>query len=215
MSGKSYLCTFSAGYLSGLTSELFGAYQEGKFTSEGLTHPSVKDNCIISGTQQAAEDFVKVQMKKYPRLNELSLKNPLLFGACTGLPMWALTQIVATPLQNRHDSKKGPYTGYFRNVATDVAYHTIKNGLDEYFNARVFPVLLPKAGEFATQKIVEASITGLVAGGSYVFSWPFRSVLAGQSALDAFHKCAKTIPRAAIKKATYTLARPKFVALIK
>lgn len=210
-----YIATFSAGYLSGFTGELFAAAQNGRFTASGLTHPSFRDNCIISGTQQVAKDFVKETMKKNEKLARLSCTNPLAFGALTGLPMWALTRIVATPLENRHDSKKKPFTGFASSVLNDAAYYSVKNGLDEYCSARVFPVLLPKLGHFATQRFVEASIAGAVAGGAYVLSWPVKSALTGQTALTAFYACTKTIPKAAIKKATFTLAKPRFVALLK
>lgn len=212
---KSYVCTFGAGYVAGITGELVAALQSGKFNANGLTHPSVRDNCIISGTQQIAKEFSKNCLKSNEKFMMMTKGKPFLFGAATGIPMWALTRVVATPLQNRHDRKKGPFTGFARSVVNEAAYYTIKNGLDEYCGAKILPELLPKVDCFATKKLVESSVSGLVAGGSYLLACPVKSMLTGSSFLDAYNQFVKAVPKAAVKKATYSLTRPKLVALLK
>ena len=90
----------------------------------------------------------------------------------------------------------------------------MKNGIDEYFAAKVFPKVLPKLPNFATQKIVEASLAGLVGGSSYVLSWPYKGALTGQSISEATKLMLKNTPKVSIKKLTYTLVRPQFANLI-
>ncbi|KAH0788612.1 hypothetical protein GPJ56_007294 [Histomonas meleagridis] len=211
---KSFAISFAAGYTSGIAGELFATWQNGQFNSKGLTKPSFKDNCIISGSQQVAKDFVKAALKKNPKMLTLSKSNPFLFGAATGIPMWALTRIVATPLQNRHNSKAKPYDGFMKSILNDAAYHTIKNGLDEYCAAKIFPCILPKVDSMIVRKLVEGSIAGVIGGGSYVLAFPFKSILTGQNISEAYSQFINNTPKVAIKKIAYTTVHPKYVQLL-
>jgi hypothetical protein len=168
----------------------------------------------MSGVQQVTRDLCRTTMKKLPPFGALAMTNPFLFGAATGFPMWALTRVVATPLQNRHRKGASPYDGFAESVTKDLAYPAIRNGLGEYVGALVLPKILPGLPNFATQRFVEAVASGIVGGGSYILAWPYKTALAGQKLDDALKLAVKQTPRAAIKRATYTLARPKWAALL-
>jgi hypothetical protein len=211
---KTYVPTFGGGLTSGITGELFTLAQNGKLSSSGILAPAFRDAVFISGVQQVAKDWSKAQLKLSPCLNELSTKNPLVFGAMTGFPMWAITRLVATPLQNSRKQNASPYDGFVKSVADELAYHTIKNGIDEYVSVKVFPKLLPKCGGWGTQRVVESLVAGAVGGATYVLAWPYKYALTGQSLDDALKQLVKTSPKVSIKKATYTLARPQFVKLL-
>lgn len=212
---KNYTCTFAAGVTAGVTGELFTLAQSGKISTEKMAAPEFRDAIFISGVQQIAKQFSKETLKRNASMANLAVKNPLIFGACTGLPMWALTKFVSVPLANSRKQGKKPFDGYKSAVVNDVAYHTIKNGIDEFCAARVFPKVLPKCPNFATAKVVEAAIAGAVGGGCYVLAWPYKTALTGQTLPQAVALMNKNIPKVAIKKATYTLARPQYVKLLK
>ncbi|KAH0791685.1 hypothetical protein GPJ56_004371 [Histomonas meleagridis] len=213
---KSYAASFCTAVVSGVAGETYMLIQSRKLNTQNLLAPAYRDACVISGVQQVAKDFSKNTLKKSPYLYNLSVKNPFIFGAMTGLPMWALTRLVATPLQNsRKTDVKQPFDGLFKSIINDVGYHTVKNGIDEYFAAKVFPKVLPQLPNFATQKLVEASLAGLVGGASYVISWPYKGVLTGQNISEAAKLMLKNTPKVAVKKLTYTLVRPQFANLIK
>jgi hypothetical protein len=211
---KTYGPTFAGGITSGVTGELFTLLQGGKLNGAGVSAPAFRDAIFISGVQQVAKDWSKATLKKSPTFNELSIKNPLVFGAATGFPMWAITRLVATPLQNSRKSNASPFGGLVKSIKDDVGYHTIKNGIDEYVSLKVLPKVLPTLPNFATQKIVEAAVSGLVGGSCYVLAWPYKSALTGQSLSDAIALGVKNTPKVSIKKITYTLARPHFAKLI-
>jgi hypothetical protein len=80
--------------------------------------------------------------------------------------------------------------------------------------AEILPKVLPTLPNFATQRFVEAAVSGLVGGGSYILAWPYKSTLTGQALPDAVKLAIKNTPKVAIKKATYTLARPRIAALL-
>lgn len=214
-SAKKYLASFLSGYTSGIAGELFSAYQNNKFNSKGITHYSFKDNCIVSGTQQVAKDFVKATFIKNQQLNNLSKTNPLVFGALTGLPMVVLTQIIAKPLRNRHSFDKKPYDDLFKDVANEASYYTIKNGLDEYFGAKIYPTLLPKIDNIIVRKLVEGAVSGAIAGGSNLFACPMKSLISGQNIHEAYDMFIKSTPKAAIKKIVYSAVTPKYIQLLK
>ncbi|OHS98922.1 hypothetical protein TRFO_34717 [Tritrichomonas foetus] len=211
---KNYACTFAAGYTAGMAGEIFTAWQDNQFTPEGLTRHTIRDNCWISGVQQVAKDYSKALLKSNSKFREFSSTNPFIFGAATGLPMWAITRAFATPLQNVYKKDTPLYQNYARSVAEDVTYHTIKNGLDEVVAAYVFPIVLPKFENPALKKLVEGSIAGIVGGSTYVLAWPAKTVLTGQSLAAAAKLGVKNTPKVAIKKIVYGLARPEFVKLI-
>ena len=214
-SASTYLATFSAGYAAGFAVELITRYQSGKFTASGLTHPSFRDNCVIAGTEELSKKFVKTLMRRNRRLDALAQTNPFAFGALSGLPVWALTCFVATPLRNRHDRKKRPYTGYAGNVVRDAAYFVFKNGFSEYCDVQVLPRVLPKVDGFATQKLVAAAVAGLSAGAARLASWPVKSVITGESALEGWYACTRAVENVTIKKATLLFVKPKLLALAK
>lgn len=209
---KNYSITFASGYFSGICGEIFSYWQDGKLNAIAMTSYNFKDNSMISGTQQVAKELSKELLKKHTTLNRLARENPFLFGTCTGLPMWVMTRIVASPIQNAHKFKpKAPYEGFEDSIIQDVTYHTIKNGIDEYAAANIFPYVLPKIDTFVTKKFVEGSIAGAIGGACYVFAWPAKTLITGQSLPTAFDLCVKNAPKVAIKKIAYTLARPKLV----
>jgi hypothetical protein len=211
---QTYGPNFAGGISAGVTGEIFTLIQNGKLNSAGLSAPAFRDAVFLSGVQQIAKDFSKATLKKCSHFNELSSKNPFLFGAATGLPMWVLTRLVGAPLQNSRKPNTAPYAGFVKSVTDEVAYHTVKNGLDEYITVKVLPKVLAGLPNFATQKIVEASVSGVIAGSCYLLSWPVKTALTGQAVGEAVTAGLKMTPKAAIKKLTYTLARPHFVALI-
>jgi hypothetical protein len=197
-----------------VTGEIFSLVQARKFSADAVTSAAFHDAVVLSGVQQVAKDWSKATLKKSATFAALATSNPFLFGASTGLPMWALTRVVGTPLQNSRKKNVAPYDGFAKSVTDDLAYHTIKNGIDEYVTVNILSKLLPTLPNFATQKFVEAATSGIVGGGTYVLAWPYKSVLAGQKIDDAVKLAIKQTPKVAIKKATYTLARPKWGALI-
>jgi hypothetical protein len=210
---KPYAISFAGALTSGVTGELFVLLQNGKLSVAGVTSTAFQDAVFLSGVQQVAKDYSKATLKKCPTFAKLSTTNPFLFGAATGLPMWGLTRLVGTPLQN---SRKGapPFSGLSKSILDDVGYHTIKNGLDELVTVSVLSKLLPTLPNFATQKIVEAATSGLVGGACYVLAWPYKTTLTGQKLPDAVNLAIKNTPKIAIKKATFTLARPKIAGLL-
>ena len=213
---KNYASSFAAGFTSGIAGETFVLLQNKKLNLNNIQQPAYRDAAVISGVQQAAKDFTKNTFRRYPFMTKLSVENPLIFGAATGIPMWALTRIFATPLQNsRKKDVKEPFKGLWKSITVDAGYYTIKNGLDEYFASNVFPKILPKCPNFATQKIVEAALAGLVGGSSYVFAWPYKCTLTGQKLSEAAKLMVKNTPKVSIKKITYTLVKPKFSNLLK
>lgn len=214
-SAKRYLASFLGGYTAGIAGELLTAYQNNKFNSKGISHYSFKDNCIVSGTQQVAKDFVKATFNKNPQLYNLSKTNPLVFGALTALPMVVLTQIVAKPLRNSHNYEKNPFDDYFKDVVNDTSYYIIKNGLDEYFASKVYPTLLPKIDSIIVRKMVEGAVSGAIGGSSYLFACPMKSLISGQSIHEAFDLFVKNTSKAALKKITYSSVIPKYVSLLK
>jgi hypothetical protein len=209
-----YVASFAGGLTSGVTGEIFSLVQAGKVSAAAVTTAAFQDAVVLSGVQQVAKDWSKATLKKCSTFSVLATSNPFLFGAATGLPMWALTRAVGTPLQNSRKKNVAPYAGFTKSVVDDLGYHTIKNGLDEYASVVVLSKLLPTLPNFATQKFVEAAVSGIVGGGTYVLAWPYKSVLAGQKLDDAVKLAIKQTPKIAIKKATYTLARPKWASLI-
>jgi hypothetical protein len=197
-----------------VTGEVFTLVQNGKLNAASVSSPAFSDAVFLSGVQQVAKDFSKNTLKKSPTFAALSTKNPFLFGAATGLPMWGLTRLVGTPLQNSRKKNVSPYAGFAKSVADDVGYHTIKNGLDELVTVCVLSKYLPTLPNFATQKFVEAAVSGIVGGSCYVLAWPYKSTLTGQALPEAVRLAIRSTPKVAIKKATYTLARPRIAKLL-
>jgi hypothetical protein len=98
-----YVASFAGGATSGVTGEIFSLIQAGKFSADAITTAAFHDAVILSRIQQVAKDWSKATLKKAPTFPALATSNPFLFGAATGLPMWALTRVVGTPLQNSLD----------------------------------------------------------------------------------------------------------------
>ncbi|KAH0788431.1 hypothetical protein GPJ56_007659 [Histomonas meleagridis] len=211
---KRYVSSFITGLIAGTTGEAYMLYYNNNFNLKGFKSPAYLNGCIITGVQQVSKDISKTILRKSPYFAELSVKNPLLFGAATGLPMWTLTRLVATPLQNSRKKEKKPFDGLFTSIVNDVGYHTVKNGLDEYFGARVYPKILPKIPCFAFQKLTEATIAGAIGGVSYILAFPYKGPVAGQSFSEAVKLMIGMAPKTGIKKLTCTLARPKVTKLI-
>lgn len=211
---KNYFCTFLGGCTSGVAGEIFTLAQANKLSLKAVQAPAFRDNVTISGVQQVAKDLSKAQLKKCTAFAKLARENPFLFGASTGLPMWFITRVFATPLQNSRKDNAKPFDGFGSSVVNDVTYHTIKNGIDEYCAANVFPYVLPRLDSCVTKKFVEGSIAGLVGGGCYVLAQPVKSKLTGQTLPEAFDLCVKSIPKVGLKKITYGLARPQIVKLL-
>jgi len=209
-----YTASFAGGFASGITGELVTLCQNKKLNFEGLTSNAFSDNVIISGAQMVAKDASKDILKKMSVFSKMSTENPLLFGAATGLPMWALTRIVGSPLQNSHKKDAKPFDGYCKSVKDDFAYHTVKNALDEYCGVNIFPTVLPKLDGILTKRIVEGTIAGIVGAGSHILAFPVKSRLAGQTLPMAFSACEKTFMKVAVKKVTYSIARPRALKLL-
>lgn len=212
---KNYASSFGAGFVSGVAGETFVLLQNKKLSVNNMARPAFRDAAVVSGVQQVAKDFTKNTLKCSPFMAKLSTENPLLFGAATGLPMWALTRLFATPLQNsRAKDNKEPFQGLWKSISADAGYYTVKNGLDEYFAAKVFPKVLPKCPNFATQKLVEAALAGAVGGSSYVLAWPYKGTLTGQRISEAVKQMVRSAPKVSVKKLTYTLVKPKITELL-
>jgi hypothetical protein len=211
---KTYGISFAGGLTSGVTGELFALLQSGNLNIAGITTPAFHDAIFLSGVQQVAKDLSKNALKKSPTFAKLSTSNPFLFGALTGLPMWGLTRIVGVPLQNARKKDVPLYTGLRKSILDDVGYHTIKNGLDELVTVSYLSKLLPTLPNFGTQRLVEALASGVVGGATYVLAWPYKTTLPGQRLPDAVKLAVKNAPKVAIKKATYSLARPRYVKVL-
>ncbi|OHS95218.1 hypothetical protein TRFO_02181 [Tritrichomonas foetus] len=212
---KTYAATFCGGFTSGVAGEILVLVQDGKLSVGSLASPAFSDACVISGIQQVCKDYSKNTMKQTATFAKLSKENPLVFGACTGFPMWALTRVFATPIQNSRKKDAKPYDNFVSSIFNDVGYHTCKNGIDEYFNQRVFPKLLPQLPNFPAQKAVEAAIAGAIGAGCYVIAWPYKTALTGQTFGQAVQLMNKNFPKVALKKLTYTLVRPEYGKLLK
>jgi hypothetical protein len=211
---KTYAISFAGGLTSGVTGELFTLIQNGKLSVTSITAPAFSDAVFLSGVQQIAKDFSKATLKRSPTFAKLSTEHPFLFGAATGLPMWGLTRIVGTPLQNSRKKDVPLYSGLTKSVVDDVGYHTIKNGLDELVSVACLSKLIPTLPNFATQRLVEALASGAVGSATYVLAWPYKTAVAGQALPDAVALAIKNAPKIAIKKATYSIARPSYAKLL-
>lgn len=209
-----YAASFLGGLTSGVAGEIFVLWQNKKCNFTNICKPQFRDLCVISGVQQVAKDLSKNVLKRNPFFLKLSKENPLLFGACTGLPMWALTRLVAEPIQNSRNNDFKPFKTLKKTIMNDVTYHTIKNALDEYCNLRVVPAILPNLSSTAAKLAVQGAISGAVGGSAYVLAWPVKSRLTKQTLAEAVNACIKGAPKVGLKKITYTVARPKIGALI-
>ena len=211
---KSYAATFGAGYVSGICGEFVTLIQNKKFDAGHLTQPSFRDTCVISGVQQVAKELSKNTIKLFPQGKELAKKHSFLFGAATGIPMWAITRFIGTPIQNLRNKEKDPYKDLWSSIINDSAYHTIKNGLDQVCADKVFPQLLPKIPNPILKRGAEGTIAAIVGSGCYILAWPIKSQLTGQKITDAAKLAHKMFPKVFVKKVTYGLARPYFVKAI-
>ena len=212
---KPYISAFFSGCTSGFTGELVILAEDRKLTSSNVLGTTFRDNCVISGIQQVAKDFSKNTLRKNQTMSNLNKTNPFLFGASTGLPMWLITRFFATPIQNcRKKEPTSPYAGFVRSVVNDAAYHTCKNGIDEYFAQRVFPKLLPQFPNYVVQKSVESLVAGVIGSSCYLISWPYKTVIAGQPLKEAIKLANRNYPKIVVKKFTYTFAKPQWDKLI-
>lgn len=211
---KSYFATFGAGYFSGICGEFVTLAQNKKLDAKGITAPAFRDNCAISGVQQVAKELSKNTIKLLPNGIQFAKNHSFLFGAATGLPMWALTRLFATPVQNQRKGEPQPFKGLGKSIVNDVAYHTFKNGLDQVCIDKVFPAVLPKVGNFWAKKGVEGTIAAIVGSGCYILAWPIKSQLTGQKIGDAAKLAKKMFPKVFVKKVTYGLSRPYFVKMV-
>nr|AGM32183.1 hypothetical protein [Coptotermes formosanus] len=212
---KGYAATFGAGYISGIVGEIFTLYQTNNLNPEAFSTPQFRDLCFISGWQQVSKDLSKNLLKTIPALEKLSISNPFIFGATTGFPMWFLTRLVATPLQNSRKKGVNPFEGFSTSVVNDTPYHTLKNGLDEFCSVKINPVLLPKVNNYVTKRFVEGVISGSVAGGTYILTWPAKTLITGQKIDDAWKLLITQTPKAFSKKISYQVTRPTLLDLLK
>lgn len=211
---KTYICSYLGGYASGIAGEIVSLALSGKINSSGFVSASFSENCFQSAIQQVAKDFTKNELKRHSYFLKLSKDHPFLFGAATGLPMWALTKLVTVPMNHiRHDDTKVFY-GIQKPIREEMMYHTIKNGLDELCISKVFPSILPHLDSPVTRKLVEGSIAGFVGGFSHIFSWPYKHSITKQTLPAAYDATLKAIPKVATKKIVYTLSRPQICKLI-
>ena len=212
---KSYTATFGAGYVSGIFGEFVSLIQNKRFNAQNLTNPSFRDTCIISGVQQFAKEISKNTIKLFPQGQALAKRNPFLFGAATGIPMWAITRFFGTPLQNSRKRENEPFKGMWTSIYSDAPYHVIKNGLDQVCADIIFPQVLPKIGSFAGQRAVEGAIAAIVGSGTYLLAWPIKRQLTGQNIHEALKLTQKMFPKVYVKKISYVLSRPYIVKAIK
>lgn len=210
---SNYISSFISGTISGFAGELFSSFQNR--TAKAVLHEAkFYDECVTSGVQQISKDFTKSALKRTKLFNNLSQTNPLLFGAATGVPMLILTRCFATPLENLRKNKKCSFDGFEHSIIKDAAYHSIKNGLDQYFEAIVYPKVLPRFNSFMTKKLVEASCAGMIGGASYVLAWPYKTLIDRQRIDEAFKLMARMIPKVGIKKITYSLTKPEVLKIL-
>lgn len=212
---KGYGATFGAGYVSGIAGEVCALYMNGNLNASGITNPNFRDLCTISGVQQVAKEFSKKVLRLCPYMSNLATTNPFLFGAASGAPMWFLTRAVATPLTNMRKKDPKPFDGFGKSFVNDVAYHTIKNGIDEYCAVRVFPEILPKISSPITRRLVEGAIAGTVGAGSYTLAWPYKQIVAGQTVDKAWELTIRSFPKVMTKKISFVLSKPQFLRLLK
>lgn len=210
---KSYAATFSGGYISGVLGELVTLYQNDALDPEHITSYTLRDNSLVSGFQQVSKEITKNTIKLMPGGAEFAKKHPFIFGASTGFPMWAMTRMLATPLNNGRKGK-ADMTGYWTSVRNEMFYHTIKNGLDEWSGVWITPALVGTTNNFWAQRCIEGCISAAVASGTYYLHHPIKKIFTDQK-LEEVHKIAgRSIPKVWVKKVSYTLARPKAALLI-
>ena len=214
-SAKALTASFMGGFTAGVAGDLVLRLQDRKLTIHTFTDQTFIDSCLISGVQQSAKDASKDIVRQSASVRRLQRSNPFLFGAVYSFPMWGLTRLFATPLQNSRKGAKDPFDGLASSFFNEIGYHVCKNGLDEVVAVKVFPQLLPQLPNFATQKAVEACVAGVVGAGCYVLSWPYKTALTGQSLAEAVKASTRNFPKIAVKKLTYTLVRPEFGKLLK
>ena len=212
---KSYTATFGAGYVSGIFGEFVSLLENKKFDPPHLTHPSFRDACIVSGIQQVAKEFSKNTINLFPQGRELAKRNPFLFGAATGIPMWAITRFFATPLQNSRNRENEPYKGLWKSIYSDAPYHTIKNGLDQVCADVIFPQLLPRIPNPIGKRVAEGTVAAIVGSGCYLLAWPIKSPLTGQKIGEAAKLAQQMFPKVFVKKVSYVLSRPYIVRALK
>ena len=63
---------------------------------------------LVTRYMGTRRNFSKNTLKRSQFFLSLSKENPLVFGACTGLPMWFLTRAFATPLNKCNNVKWNP-----------------------------------------------------------------------------------------------------------
>ena len=211
---KTYVSSYLGGYISGIAGEMVSLSMLKQLNTKGFTNITFSENCIASGIQQIAKDFTKNELKRHQYFAKLSKEHPFLFGACTGLPMWALTQLFVVPLKHiRRDDQK-VFRGLEKSIRDDFVYHTFKNGLDELCIAKVFPFVLPNLSSSVTRKLVEGSVAGFVGGISHLLSWPYKYKVAKQTIPAAYDATLKAIPKVGVKKIVYSLAKPEIYKIL-
>ena len=208
---KSYAATFGAGYFSGICGEFVTLAQGKNLDAKHIAAPQFWDLCTISGVQQVAKELSKNTIKLFPAGKSLAAKNPFVFGALTGFPMWALTRLFGTPLQNLRKKDAKTWDGLKSTIVADTPYHTIKNGLDQVSADIIFPAIIPKVNGFWAKRAVEGTISAIVGAGTYVLAWPIKQQITGQSLPQAFQLCKKNFPKVFVKKVSYTVIRPYLV----
>lgn len=208
---KSFAATFGAGYVSGVCGEFVSLAQAKNLNAKGVTAPQFRDLCTISGVQQVAKELSKNTIKLLPGGLKLAKEHPFIFGALTGFPMWSLTRIFATPLQNSRKNNAKTWDGLKQTIIADTPYHTIKNGLDQCSSDIIFPAVIPKINNFWGKRAVEGTVSAIVGAGTYVLAWPIKHQLTGQSIQQAAVACKKAFPKVFVKKVSYTLVRPYLV----
>ena len=211
---QSYTATFGAGFFSGICGEFVTLAQGRNLNVKSVAAPQFWDLCTISGVQQVAKELSKNTIKILPGGARLARANPFLFGACTGFPMWALTRLFATPLQNLRKKDAKTWDGLRQTVVAETPYHTIKNGLDQVSSDVIFPALIPRVRGFWLKRCVEGTVSAIVGAGTYVLAWPIKQQLTGQKLPEAVQLCKKNFPKVFVKKISYTVIRPYLVKAI-
>ncbi|OHT10598.1 hypothetical protein TRFO_19999 [Tritrichomonas foetus] len=95
-SPKLYAATFCGGFTACLAGEFTVRLLRNEISPD-LIRPELLDKCLVSGVQKVAKDLSGELIKRtrfYPKMT------PFMFGAATGVPMWAIAKVFSVPIQN-------------------------------------------------------------------------------------------------------------------
>ena len=211
-----YTATFCGGFTAGLAGELTSQILDGKF-EENLVKSETLDMCIITGVQKVAKDFSEDLIRKSQIYNKMT---PFMYGAATGLPMWAITKSVSVPINNlrkvnkdRESRKEFIFKDYFKELTDDLMYQSVSNGISQHFASVVFPNF--SFPSIFAKKMTEAITAGCISASCFLLRWPTKTVLTGQSLMASSNiGSSKLVPKVTLKKLIYSYAKPQFVKMI-